>query len=433
MTEPELEPEKPPRSVQWLGRLLGLTPTQIEWRWRKFRTRTSSYKSTSSSKISTSTVSSTRSGPTQAVMCQHCASAQSSDDLRCSACGKQMISRVARSVRAMGMEIPSVLSSTVIIASVCIAIYVMMLIQYPGSGLSAWKNSELLAHGALLHEDGFSVQPWRMGTACLLHIGVMHLAMNMLSLASIGPMVESMFGRGRTLFLFMVTGVAANVASLLLMSHSVSAGASGAIMGLIGVAAGVGHRLPEGRGREIRNHMLRWAGITVVLGFAIHADNAAHVGGFVVGGLVGIALPPDRVVRSIKSGSSACLGAIGALLLGVTAALAFARHPTPGYLEPRLQAAIAFRTHTNRACQRLDSEPEHSSEIAKQYSAALDTDTSVLQLQATCEFVKKIAPRCAAYRARGSQVFTDDERAAAIVDTTYDYFNVWCASNESGN
>jgi rhomboid protease GluP len=421
------EPQKTPRPVLWLGRMIGLTPTQIEWRWRKMRDRSSVESPATNQAGRPLAARKEAARPTQAVMCQWCRAAQSSDALRCSSCGKKMIGRIARSVRAMGMEIPPALSSTVIIAVACVVVYVMMLLHYPGSGLTKWKTSELLAHGALLHQDGFINQPWRLATACLLHIGVLHLAMNMLSLAQIGPMVESIFGRGRTLFLFVVTGVIGNVASLLLISTPVSAGASGAIMGLMGVAAGVGHRIPQGRGIEIRNHMLKWAGITMLLGFGIGADNAAHGGGFIAGGLLGMALPPARVIASAKSGTSAVLGAIGALVLGATAALALAKHATPHFKDPRMVAMGKFRLTTDRACLRLQQEPSQRDEILAQYGQDQDNKGSLGKLEATCGYVAEVLPRCAAYRATGDAVFTDEERSGDIA-TTRDYFDIWCAT-----
>ena len=64
----------------------------------------------------------------------------------------------------------------------------------------------------------------------------------------------------------------------------------GAVMGLCGVAAGWGQREGTTAGREIRNMMLKWAAYTVLFGFFIGADNAAHAAGFVSGGVIGTPL-----------------------------------------------------------------------------------------------------------------------------------------------
>ena len=62
--------------------------------------------------------------------------------------------------------------------------------------------------------------------------------------------------------------------------------------GLIGAAAGYGQRLGTTRGRTIRNDMVKWFAYTVVFGFAVGANNWAHLGGAVAGAAIGFAMPP---------------------------------------------------------------------------------------------------------------------------------------------
>lgn len=74
---------------------------------------------------------------------------------------------------------------------------------------------------------------WRLFTAIFLHIGFLHLAFNSYALYSLGPQVETLYGRNRFLMIYLLSGLAGSVASYVL-SASVSAGASGAIFGLVG-------------------------------------------------------------------------------------------------------------------------------------------------------------------------------------------------------
>ncbi|MCR5735730.1 MAG: rhomboid family intramembrane serine protease [Lachnospiraceae bacterium] len=85
-------------------------------------------------------------------------------------------------------------------------------------------------------EDG---QWYRLFTPMFLHIGVEHLAMNMLALFATGQYVEQYFGRVRFILLYILSGIAGNALTLfseLFLTHRfvVSAGASGAISGLFG-------------------------------------------------------------------------------------------------------------------------------------------------------------------------------------------------------
>jgi len=149
---------------------------------------------------------------------------------------------------------------------------------------------------------------WRVLCAVFLHGGILHLLMNMAALLSLGPLVEEMYGGGKALALYLLTGVAASVASIR-FGHAPDAphiGASGALMGLVGLVAGVGLRVRGETGKALLKPMLRTAGLTLLVGFLVPViDNAAHVGGFVAGLPCGYFLAfgvratgdPDRVRR----------------------------------------------------------------------------------------------------------------------------------------
>ena len=81
-------------------------------------------------------------------------------------------------------------------------------------------------------------QWWRLLSCCFVHLGGLHLAVNMYALYVLGPMLERMLGRGRYLFLYLASGLCASCAALLLNPETGLAGASGAICGLLG-AVGV--------------------------------------------------------------------------------------------------------------------------------------------------------------------------------------------------
>src|SRR5262249_51192016 len=135
---------------------------------------------------------------------------------------------------------------------------------------------------------------WRWITAAFIHVNVLHIFMNMWVLAQIGVLSERAIGRGLFLASYVVTGAAGNVLGtvLALARHrpALSAGASGAIMGLFGVATVFAWLTGQ---RPIARVLAKNVLFVLVLGFAITAggaiavDNAAHVGGLVVGALIG--------------------------------------------------------------------------------------------------------------------------------------------------
>jgi Rhomboid family len=119
------------------------------------------------------------------------------------------------------------------------------------------------------------------------------------------------------LLLFMVTGILGFVACQAVDMFAVSAGASGAIMGLTGAAAGWGQRDGTSVGRGMRNQMLKWAAYTMIFGVLVHANNIAHAGGFLSGGILGFLMPPRWLRRGLVHGSDVAIGALAVAALVV--------------------------------------------------------------------------------------------------------------------
>src|SRR5437773_275809 len=121
-------------------------------------------------------------------------------------------------------------------------------------------------------------QWWRLVTAIFLHGGLIHIGFNLWCLFDLGPAVESLFTIPKFIFIYLVTGVFGFVLSLW-WRPGLSIGASGAILGLIGVLIGVSFHHGS-IGRDMRAQLLKWVVYIAILGFAIPGtDNAAHAGG----------------------------------------------------------------------------------------------------------------------------------------------------------
>jgi membrane associated rhomboid family serine protease len=118
-------------------------------------------------------------------------------------------------------------------------------------------------------------QPWRFVTAIFLHGGLLHIGFNMWVLMDIGPMVEELYGSARYLFLYVATGVAGYI-----LSSSVghlSVGASGSLLGLIGVLLAATTGRKSMAAQALRSALIRWLIYIGVLGFIFSGtDNYAH-------------------------------------------------------------------------------------------------------------------------------------------------------------
>ena len=75
-------------------------------------------------------------------------------------------------------------------------------------------------------------QWWRLITACFVHIGVLHLIVNMFALAMMGPLAELLWGRRRLLLIYLISGLAGSALAMAIRPDSLLAGASGAIWGI---------------------------------------------------------------------------------------------------------------------------------------------------------------------------------------------------------
>lgn len=151
------------------------------------------------------------------------------------------------------------------------------------------KVNSLIAQGQL----------WRLITPVFVHAGLLHIAFNMYALYAIGPQVEGPFGHARFFFLYLYSGVAGVLLSLL-MSTKPSVGASGAIFGLIGALAVYLYRHRKEFGDIGRQRLMNVATIMVinlVIGLSPGIDNWGHVGGLMGGAAVAWVMGPRLSVE----------------------------------------------------------------------------------------------------------------------------------------
>ncbi len=138
-------------------------------------------------------------------------------------------------------------------------------------------------------------QYWRLLTSCFLHYGADHLTNNMVLLCCIGSRVERLTGHWKTLAIYLLSGLCGSLLSCFTMvyrgEYAVSAGASGAVFGLIGSLLWV---VIKNRGNVdgiTTKGMVLMVALSLYYGFAtIGVDNAGHIGGIVTGFLVTILL-----------------------------------------------------------------------------------------------------------------------------------------------
>lgn len=132
------------------------------------------------------------------------------------------------------------------------------------------------------HFPSDSSQPWRLITACFLHANLMHIVFNMWVLVDLAPAIEELYGAPRFFFLYTSCGIGGYLLSGFLGRFSI--GASGAIVGLIGVLLAVTYRRGGAGMQQLRSQVYRWIIYLVLWGFFFPGvDNMAHLGGGITG------------------------------------------------------------------------------------------------------------------------------------------------------
>ncbi|HUS16645.1 MAG TPA: rhomboid family intramembrane serine protease [Chloroflexia bacterium] len=216
-----------------------------------------------------------------------------------------------------GWRLDRTLSTTEVIIAFNVLIYGLMLASAGMEELGQFSTGTLVRSGALyapLVGDG---QVWRLLTAAFIHLNPIHILMNMVALFQVGHILEPHYGRRRYVVLYLVSALGASALSLAVhwVDPVVAAGASGAISGLIGAGAMVGHLSGTEGGRRFRNSMLSWMGLTFLFGFYVHADNVAHLGGLLAGAGLAWVLARGGVGRYGPHTESEGLGVETALLV----------------------------------------------------------------------------------------------------------------------
>jgi membrane associated rhomboid family serine protease len=122
-------------------------------------------------------------------------------------------------------------------------------------------------------------EDWRLLTAAFLHIGLVHLVLNMLALLVFGSELERQLGRWRYLAVYLVSLLGGAVALQLFGEPGRPvAGASAAIYGLLGGLA----VLMLARREDLRG-LLTLLAINVLISFLPGVSLLGHLGGLVAG------------------------------------------------------------------------------------------------------------------------------------------------------
>src|SRR6266404_89668 len=219
--------------------------------------------------------------------CPHCGAAipAGAEATACPACGGALHPDPEAERRAeQALSAPLTKSLIGINVAVFLAMYL--------AGVSPTDpNTAQLQHwGANFGPLTLAGQWWRLLSNVFVHIGILHLGLNMWALWNVGALAERLYGRWTYLYLYLFSGIAGSLASLAWHPQVTGAGASGAIFGVVGAVIVT---LRWGKltvPREVVSPILRSLVMFALYNLFYGAvktgiDNSAHLGGL-VGGLL---------------------------------------------------------------------------------------------------------------------------------------------------
>jgi rhomboid protease GluP len=201
---------------------------------------------------------------------------------------------------------------------------IFLLMTLDGGSLFSPRSETLVHWGANFGPLTLDGQWWRLLTCTFVHIGIIHIGLNMWVLWDIGQLVERLTGNVGFLLLYLLSGLFGSLASVYWNPEVLSAGASGAVFGAFGGLMGFvllrGDSIPKSILGRLRNSGTSFLFYNLIFGFSIKGiDMAAHLGGLAAGFACGLILsqPLDRVsswTRTWRNGVMLVLGLVGLLI-----------------------------------------------------------------------------------------------------------------------
>jgi membrane associated rhomboid family serine protease/Tfp pilus assembly protein PilF len=171
-----------------------------------------------------------------------------------------------------------------------VAVFIGMLLS--GASPMSPSSASLLAWGANYGPYTLAGDWWRLLTSCFVHIGIIHIALNMWCLWSLGGLAERLYGRVTFACVYLLCGISGSLVSVLWhRTPSISAGASGAIFGIAGAVIAsikLGEFASGTMAQGVSQSLIAFVGYNVVFG-AISGvtDNGCHLGGLLAGAAMG--------------------------------------------------------------------------------------------------------------------------------------------------
>ncbi len=261
-------------------------------------------------------------GTTRPSLCPACRQLVGVGATHCHHCGASLRFSPVAAAESLRRRLPSDYPATAVILGINVLVFALSIAlagaEGMGTAIMAGTRDVWVAAGAFAPAV-LRGEWWRLVVPMFVHGGIVHIAFNSMALADLGPAVEHTYGSARYLFLYVITGVlgfCATVAwSVVSGTPHLSVGASGAVLGIVGVLLALTVKRGGAYMQMVRAQLLRSIGYTLLLGAVVNVDNAAHVGGLASGFALGMLLADRPPTTALARKVSVILAAASALVV----------------------------------------------------------------------------------------------------------------------
>jgi len=303
---------------------LGLNGKRLRWKWRQKRFNLGEQ--------SLKTEMTWRSTKAQHKMCHECRALVDRSARTCPDCGASLSKVSTPGVsRSFTNIFPGVTAVTglILLANGFVFLLLMMAHAKAGIGMGLFRGFDwelMVRFGGGLSVpqqmgDGAITggEWWRLVTPIFMHGSMMHFFFNSFLLVQLGPLAQQVYG-SRFWPIYLLCGLCGSAASQL-TRPTMTVGASGAIMGLIGLLLVHGLRNRSQLGQAMKSLLIRLLVYTVVLSFVFNIDHRNHAGGFLCGALLAFLLPEGEPPSKSSALTSNLLSFLGVLLVLISFAM----------------------------------------------------------------------------------------------------------------
>jgi rhomboid protease GluP len=282
---------------------LGLNGKRLRWKWSQKRSNVSEQ--------SLKTEMAWRAAKAQHKMCSECRALIDRSAKTCPECGSSLSKvRTPGVTRSLSNMFPGIGSVTGLILLVNGFDFLLLMMAHVKAGIDIGLFANFDWELMVRFGGGLSVpyqltdgsvtggEWWRLVTPLFTHGSMMHFFFNSFLLVQLGPLAQQLYG-SRLWPIYLLCGLSGSAASML-TRPTMTVGASGAIMGLIGLLLVNGLRNRNQLGQAMKSLLVRLVLYTVVLSFVFSIDHRAHGGGFLCGALLAYLIPEGQAKASAQ-------------------------------------------------------------------------------------------------------------------------------------